>query len=250
MKQEKVCSNCGNKMEKGQKKCAVCNKKQKNFLMRHKILTFISILVIFSIAGAGETEITNNSSKENVKKDQVETNENKKTTLETNEKSDKNTEISKATNENISDEYKAALKSAENYGKMMNMSKVGIYDQLTSEYGDKFSAEAAQYAVDNVEMNWEENALESGTNYSNTMHMSKVGIYDQLISENGEQFTNEEAQYAIDHMKSNWEENALKSAENYQTTMSMSESEIYDQLISEYGDKFTAAEAQYAVDNL
>ena len=33
----------------------------------------------------------------------------------------------------------------------MNMSKAGVYDQLTSEYGEKFTAEEAQYAIDNLE---------------------------------------------------------------------------------------------------
>lgn len=31
---------------------------------------------------------------------------------------------------------------------MMHMSKAGIYDQLTSEYGEGFEADAAQYAID------------------------------------------------------------------------------------------------------
>lgn len=31
------------------------------------------------------------------------------------------------------------------------MSKKGIYDQLTSEYGEAFPADAAQYAVDNLD---------------------------------------------------------------------------------------------------
>lgn len=83
----------------------------------------------------------------------------------------------------------------------MHMSKQGIYDQLTSEYGDKFPAEAAQYAVDNMKADWNENALASAEKYSKTMHMSKQGIYDQLVSEYGEQFTEEEAQYAIDHLE-------------------------------------------------
>ena len=32
----------------------------------------------------------------------------------------------------------------------MNMSKAGIYDQLISEHGEKFTQEEAQYAVDNI----------------------------------------------------------------------------------------------------
>lgn len=38
----------------------------------------------------------------------------------------------------------------------MSMSKAGIYNQLTSEYGERFSAEAAQYAVDNLNWNFKE----------------------------------------------------------------------------------------------
>lgn len=47
-------------------------------------------------------------------------------------------------------EYKSALKKAENYSEMLHMSKSGIYDQLVSEYDEKFSADAAQYAIDNL----------------------------------------------------------------------------------------------------
>jgi len=31
------------------------------------------------------------------------------------------------------------------------MSKDAIYDQLTSEYGEKFTAEEAKYAIDNLD---------------------------------------------------------------------------------------------------
>ena len=55
-------------------------------------------------------------------------------------------------------EQKNALRKAESYAKTMHMSKQGIYDQLTSDAGDKFSPEAAQYAVDNLKANYNENA--------------------------------------------------------------------------------------------
>lgn len=47
-------------------------------------------------------------------------------------------------------EDKNALAKAESYSSMMHMSKAAIYDQLTSSYGEKFTAEEAQYAVDNL----------------------------------------------------------------------------------------------------
>lgn len=82
----------------------------------------------------------------------------------------------------------------------MSMSKQGIYDQLTSEAGEQFPEDAAQYAIDNVKWDWKENALKKAKSYTETMAISKDAVYDQLISEAGEQFTPEEAQYAIDNL--------------------------------------------------
>ena len=97
-------------------------------------------------------------------------------------------------------EYKSALKKAESYSKHMHMSKQGIYDQLVSEYGEKFSEEAAQYAMDNLKADFKENALEKARSYQDNMSMSPEAIRDQLTSEYGEQFTQEEADYAIEHL--------------------------------------------------
>ena len=83
----------------------------------------------------------------------------------------------------------------------MHMSKRGIYDQLTSEYGERFSKEAAQYAVDNVDTDWNANALEKAKLYQDSMSMSPAAIRDQLTSEYGEQFTAEEAAYAVAHLE-------------------------------------------------
>lgn len=94
-----------------------------------------------------------------------------------------------------------ALAKAKSYSKLMHMSKRGIYDQLTSEYGEGFTAEEAQYAIDNLEVDYKANALEKAKSYQQTMHMSKSAIYEQLVSEYGEKFTAEEAQYAVDHLE-------------------------------------------------
>ena len=84
---------------------------------------------------------------------------------------------------------------------MMHMSKSGIYDQLTSEYGEKFSAEAAQYAIDNLNVDYKENALKKAQTYQETMNMSPSAIKDQLTSEYGEKFTEEEAEYAVSNLQ-------------------------------------------------
>lgn len=98
-------------------------------------------------------------------------------------------------------EHAAALKKAESYAANMNMSKAGIYNQLTSEHGEGFPAEAAQYAIDNLEWDYKANALEKAKSYAENMSMSNSAIYDQLISEHGERFTVEEAQYAVDNLQ-------------------------------------------------
>lgn len=97
-------------------------------------------------------------------------------------------------------EEKNALKKAETYSSTMHMSKAKIYDQLTSEYGEGFTAEAAQYAINNIQADWNANALAKAKTYQSSMSMSKQRIYQQLTSEYGEEFTAEEAQYAIDHL--------------------------------------------------
>lgn len=97
-------------------------------------------------------------------------------------------------------EYTAALKTAELYSNMMYMSKAGIYDQLVSEYGEQFPPAAAQYAINNLKVDWKQNALKSAQSYAELMNMSDAEIYEQLTSEYGEKFTEAEAQYAIDHL--------------------------------------------------
>ena len=105
------------------------------------------------------------------------------------------------TEETVPREYKNALKKAESYASIMHMSKQGIYDQLTSEYGESFPEEAAQYAIENVKANWKENALIKAQEYSKNMSMSDDAIYEQLVSDYGEKFTEEEAKYAIEHLE-------------------------------------------------
>lgn len=100
----------------------------------------------------------------------------------------------------ISREYKAALNKANFYANNMNMSKKAVYEQLTSEYGENFPKDAADYAIENVESDWKENALNKAISYQQDMNMSRKSIYEQLISEYGEKFTKEEADYALKNL--------------------------------------------------
>ncbi len=97
-------------------------------------------------------------------------------------------------------EYESALSKATSYANTQNMSKQGVYDQLVSEYGEQFLATEAQYAIDNVQADWNANALAKAISYQETMSMSPAAIHDQLTSEYGEQFTQAQADYAIAHL--------------------------------------------------
>ena len=70
-------------------------------------------------------------------------------------------------------EYQNALSKAQQYNELMHMSKKGLYKQLTSNYGEGFDKDVAQYAVDNVDADWKENALKKAQDYNDTMYMSK-----------------------------------------------------------------------------
>lgn len=94
----------------------------------------------------------------------------------------------------------AALKSAQTYSDTMHMSKQGIYDQLTSDAGDKFDDASAQYAVDHVKADWNKNALKAAESYQKDQNMSPEAIRDQLTSDAGDKFTQDQADYAVSHL--------------------------------------------------
>ena len=96
------------------------------------------------------------------------------TNTESTSASDSASGTSSAADSSVSAEYRNALAKAQQYSDMMHMSKQGIYDQLTSENGEKFPADAAQYAIDNVEADWNANALEKAKLYRDQGSMSKT----------------------------------------------------------------------------
>jgi len=184
---------------------------KKPFYKRWWFIVFAIIVVLGAIGSMGDDSTTVGSTeptKVEVEKSVEETAE-EKTAREAKEAEEKALAEQKAKEEaeakakedSIPREHKSALKKAESYAKTMHMSKAGIYNQLTSEYGENFPAEAAQYAIDNIQWDWNANALEKAKSYAETMDMSDSAIYDQLISEYGERFTKEEAQYALDNLK-------------------------------------------------
>lgn len=166
--------------------------KSKNWFARHKVLTvilgFVAIAVIASAAGGGNKSNTN-------------TTKNNTTASISNKTADATQPAATETKQPaVPAEYKSALSQAGTYANTMHLSKQGVYDQLISEYGGKFSAEAAQYAIDNVKADWNANALAQGKTYQNDMHLSPAAVRDQLVSSYGGKFTAAEADYAVAHL--------------------------------------------------
>ena len=64
------------------------------------------------------------------------------------------------------------------------LSLIHIYDQLTSEIGEKFTAEQAQYAIDNIKGDYLEAALKSAKNYQETMKMCIRDSYYSISLKN------------------------------------------------------------------
>ncbi|MFT9267040.1 Ltp family lipoprotein [Oenococcus sp.] len=107
----------------------------------------------------------------------------------------------KSTSSTVPADYRSALIKARQYATVMSMSKQGIYEQLTAKFVEGFSAQAAQYAINNLTgIDWNKNALTKAREYQNTMAMSPSAIHDQLTSAAGERFTQQEADYAIAHL--------------------------------------------------
>lgn len=95
-------------------------------------------------------------------------------------------------------EHTEALEAANAYISSMGVSEQGLHDQMTSEYGNQFSPEATEYALNSVEVDWNSEAKEAAEAYLDAMPFSKKELFDQLTSPHGDQFTKEQAQYAVD----------------------------------------------------
>ena len=204
MSKMKKCKVCSKEIASSAKSCPGCGAKNKKAIYKRPWFIVLAIIIILgAIGGSGheKSTVANNKTISEVDQNQdkeISNNQGgkKEVLVKANEEK---LEKKEEKVEEVPKEYKSALRKAKVYSDTMSMSKEGLYDQLTSEYGEKFSAEAAQYAVDNLNANWKENALKKAKVYQETMAMSPSAIYDQLVSEYGEKFTAEEAKYDVDN---------------------------------------------------
>lgn len=199
------CKTCGVDIAKSAKSCPGCGAKNKKpFYTRWWFILIAIFIIIGALGGNKDNNETTTASKNEstpVTTDKDESSSSVDASNDSKNTAEKDSVDSNAKTDSVPIEYRSALKKAQTYSDRMYMSKAGLYDQLTSEYGEKFPAEAAQYAIDNVKADWNKNALEKAKTYQTSMSMSKSAIYDQLISEYGEKFTEDEAQYAVSNLE-------------------------------------------------
>ena len=91
-------------------------------------------------------------------------------------------------------EYESALRKAESYLDIFSMSAQGVRDQL--EY-EEFGQDAIDYALENLEADWNEQAKKSAESYTELFDMSDAKLYDQLIYKG---FTEEQDQAGVDSL--------------------------------------------------
>ena len=105
-----------------------------------------------------------------------------------------NTKEEVAENDSVPFEYKQAKEKAKDYMSFTSFSKKGLKEQLEFE---GFSAEAAEWAVENYNADWNSQACAKARDYLDYTSFSKEGLKEQLLYEG---FTEEEAQYAVDNV--------------------------------------------------
>ena len=76
-------------------------------------------------------------------------------------------------------------------------SRTGLIQQLSSEYGEGYPKADAVFAVNHIDVDWNEQAAESAKDYLDYDSFSRQGLIDQLSSEYGEAFTMAQAIHGV-----------------------------------------------------
>jgi len=92
---------------------------------------------------------------------------------------------------------KNARESAEQYLKTGAFSRAGLIKQLSSQYGEGYPKADAIYAVNHIDVNWNEQAAKAAKTYLADQPFSRAGLIQQLESAYGDGFTHAQAVYGV-----------------------------------------------------
>ncbi|MGH8894422.1 MAG: Ltp family lipoprotein [Actinomycetes bacterium] len=90
-----------------------------------------------------------------------------------------------------------AVQAAENYLDFAPFSKKGLIQQLSSQAGDGYPKADAVFAVNHIDVNWNEQAVKAAKNYLDLTPFSRDGLVQQLSSSAGDDYTHAQAVYAV-----------------------------------------------------
>jgi hypothetical protein len=131
-----------------------------------------------------------------------------------------------------------ARESAESYLNSSAFSRSGLISQL--EY-EQYDLKDAEYAVDVLNVDWNDQAAKSAVRYLESSAFSESGLIGQLKYEG---FSKKQATYGVSVSGADWNEQAAKSAESYLNSGSFSRGSLIDQLIYE---GFSKSQATFGV---
>lgn len=152
--------------------------------MKSVIAILMAFLIVFSFTACSDSGTSKNGNRTQVSQNQA-----------------KSLQQQGLEDKSVSTEYRNALRKAIRYATNQHMSKARVYKQLTSPAGEKFPADAANWAISHLsDIDWKANALAKAKRYQERQSMSKERIRQQLSSEYGEHFTQEEADYAVSRL--------------------------------------------------
>ena len=91
-----------------------------------------------------------------------------------------------------------AIRSAKQYLSFSGFSRDGLIQQLTSDAGDGYDIGDATYAVDSLNVDWNNQAVRSAKQYLSFSGFSCDRLIEQLSSEAGNKYTLSQATYGAE----------------------------------------------------
>jgi host cell surface-exposed lipoprotein len=92
-----------------------------------------------------------------------------------------------------------AVAAAKRYLATQAFSKKRLIQQLSSQDGEGYRVKDAVFAVNHLQVNWNEEAVKSALHYLVTQSLTRSGLLQLLESRAGEEFTHRQAEYAVKH---------------------------------------------------
>lgn len=170
-------------------------KVKKPFYKRLWFWLLAVVVVFIAIGSQGGSDDNKNTVAETTKESVTEVSSAESVAESTTVEEETETTIEEvAQEESVPREYGNALSKAESYLSWAGMSEQSLREQL--EY-EEYPSDAIDYALANVEVDYNEQALAKAESYDDWASMSDSQLYDQLIFEG---FTDEQAQYALDNL--------------------------------------------------